>query len=112
MNTDITRSLARLLEDERRAILDGQLDSLARIAERKARLVTDLGAEPEVDLSGLRLKAERNQELLESALHGIREVAERLKEMRAARSGLETYDSHGQRRTMTADTGNTVERRA
>ena len=113
-NDETTRleALADLLERERNALISGDLDGLARLADEKERLIedaTDLNAS---GLQALREKASRNQELLNSALEGIRSVASRLDALREARDTLNTYDRSGQRQRIDTLRRPRVERRA
>lgn len=105
-------ALTDLLEQERAALLSGDIDKLARLAPHKERVLQSLDATDRPALDALHGKALRNQELIDSALQGIRDVTDRLQAMRAARRSLETYDSHGHRRSIEATVRPTVEKRA
>lgn len=119
MNKTETAHLARALDEvadrERLAILDGDFDALADITLRKAALIERLdgAASPDMKpLTTLHAKLARNQELLNSAMQGLRSVQARLVALREARDGLRTYDASGQRHRYPEVPGNTVERRA
>lgn len=105
-------ALTDLLEKERAALLSGDIDALARLAPQKERILQSLDAADRPALEALHGKALRNQELIDSALQGIRDVTERLQALRLARRSLETYDRQGQRRSIDATARPTVEKRA
>lgn len=108
--------LDELLDAERRALLIGQLDAIAAIAEEKERLIDALNAmEPEESrpaLKDLQSKVARNQVLLDGALQGIRKVAARLAALRRIRRSLETYDATGRKQTIQGEVEHKVEKRA
>lgn len=104
-----------LLEQERAALLKGDLDTVLRLLELKEGLIDRLRAleaADRPDLGQVQEKVTRNQALLNSALEGIRAVAERMADMRRVREGLETYDRRGRKTHITAGTRPSVERRA
>lgn len=96
-------ALEEVLEQERAALLAGDLTQLAAIAESKETLVAAL-VEPPVPaaelLRGLDVKLRRNQLLLNGAMEGIRAVADRVAELRRVEAGFETYGADGQRRSV------------
>lgn len=90
--------LLNLVEEERNAVLWGDLDHVARVFERKSDLIEALnGMEraDSADLEELRSRIERNQMLLEAAKRGARMALARLKSMRRSREMLTLYDAHG-----------------
>ena len=109
------RALETLLEQERAALIAGDLDALARLLPGKEQLIAALeggqSAPPDV-LRALDGKLRRNQLLLDGALDGIRAVSTRLAQLRAARGGFETYSADGRRRDIELLPQTTVERRA
>ena len=112
---DTIDSLDDLLDAERDAVLDGNLDKVARLADQKEQLMQDLGQSSGRDtiaLEALDAKVNRNQVLLHSALNGIQTVIRRLESMRRIRNSLDTYDSYGRRRTVKMQMEHTVEKRA
>lgn len=111
---DVLDALDALLEMEREALLAARLDSLAALVAEKERLMDRLAALDAAagDLTGLRGKAERNQQLMDSAMRGIRSVASRLGTLRRLRRTLETYDRAGQRKIIATPGGGQVEKRA
>lgn len=108
-------ALERLLDRERQALIDGDLGRLSDLVERKQDLIdriNALGAVDGADLDQLRRKVSRNQELLNSALDGIRAVAGRIAELRRVRRGLETYDRSGRKTCIETRARPNVEKRA
>ena len=104
-----------LLDAERGALLKGDLEGLARMAENKERLFRALNQSEQNDLAALTVldhKVKRNQLLLDSALEGIRTVARKMSALRRIRASLDTYDATGQKRIVDVDTTRSIERRA
>ncbi|MGC1497588.1 MAG: flagellar biosynthesis protein FlgN [Sulfitobacter sp.] len=112
MNFD---ALDDLLEAERDALLKGDLEKLTSMLPRKEALIDALNEGIHTDLSTLESldkKVRRNQLLLDGAMEGIRNVAQRLAELRRLRGSLETYGSDGKKRNIDVDADHTVEKRA
>lgn len=112
---DTIDSLDDVLEQERQALLHGELDKLQRLYDYKARLIDQLRVldlEDAEDIQPLTEKLNRNQSLLNSALEGIRAVTRRLDAVRQARETLETYDADGKRNTLGSRSGRTLTKRA
>ncbi len=95
---NVLDALEDLLERERRVILTGNLDLLARLAPEKSRLMSRMAiaSGPAQTFDRVRRKADRNQELLVAAASGIKSVARRLQALQESREPLRTYDSTGQ----------------
>jgi flagellar biosynthesis/type III secretory pathway chaperone len=96
----LIEALNTVLDRERTALLDGQLEHLEPLLAEKEHLIGRLNASGSVGESGLgqiNAKVTRNQELLRSAMDGIRAVSDRMAELRSVRSGLETYDRKGRK---------------
>lgn len=107
--------LDALLEDERRALLDGDLDAIASLMERKEALIDTLNAQDpgeQRDLEALQGKVDRNQALLDGALEGIRKVAGRMAAFRKIRRTLETYDRSGRKQAIQGEAEHQIEKRA
>lgn len=108
-------ALDGLLERERAALLDGDLDLLVgQLGEKKALIDTlndcaDAGGER---LEALQTKVLRNQALLDSALQGIRSVASRMSALHRIRRTLDTYDESGRKTTIESLTEPRMEKRA
>lgn len=112
---DTINALDDLLEAERTALLKGDIDQIGRLMEQKESLIDALNQQEAVDrseLENLNTKVERNQELLHSALDGIRTVARRLATMRRIRKTLDTYDAQGRKNSIVLNQESSVERRA
>lgn len=113
--TVILASLDDLLDRERIALLNGDLDAISRGLREKERLIDALNAlhgDQDEDLSAIRNKAQRNQILLESALSGVRAVADRVAALRRVRDTLETYDQSGRKTAISTLRTGQVEKRA
>lgn len=112
---DTVDSLDDLLEKERTALLDGNLDLIGRMSDQKESLIGALNEleKPDIEaLSDLNIKVVRNQALLGSALDGIKSVADRLATMRRIKNSLDTYDAQGRRKKIDMPTHGVVEKRA
>jgi len=94
----IAAELDVVLQNEKIALLDGDIDALGETAELKKSLVQEfLEHSPDSDLglSGLRDAAERNHFLLEGTLMGMRKVIERLNDLSDVAGKLNFYDVSG-----------------
>lgn len=108
-------ALDALLERERDALIEGELDELVGLFDEKKTLIERVNEKSDVAaeaLQQLQKKAARNQGLLDSALQGIRSVATRMGTLHRVRQTLDTYDESGQRRTIEARPSRKVEKRA
>lgn len=111
----IMAALDDLLEAERAALLQGDLDRMPVLLEEKSTLVESLNALDPGDkpaMGRLQDKATRNQVLLDGALQGIRQVAGRIAALRQLRHSFDTYDESGRRRTIEGGVVRRVEKRA
>lgn len=107
--------LNTLLDQERAALLDGNLEAIAALAPRKEALIDQLNTQapqPRKIMSELQGKVMRNQELLDGALEGIRTVAARMAAVQRIRRNLETYDKSGRKSEVPAIIDHKVEKRA
>jgi hypothetical protein len=91
----------RLLDLERKLILNGPLAGLKDLVARREAAVaeileneTDL---PEAFLVALKARAERNARLLLASLAGVKAGAAQVREIQAARDRLSTYSAAGAR---------------
>ena len=113
-------ALSDLLERERVALLDGDLDGLVRLLDDKRNLIDALNEQASTattsghqgELQKLQGKVARNQELLDSALQGIRSVANRMSTLHRVRRSLDTYDESGRKTTIEGLRGGSMEKRA
>ncbi|MGX9355978.1 flagellar biosynthesis protein FlgN [Roseobacteraceae bacterium S113] len=111
---DLVDEVSELLEQERQALLSGDLEAIGEMMDRKTELLEKLenaGEESLEQLTSLRETALRNQQLLDHALQGIKSVADRLAEMRKVRAQLDTYGADGNKMTFYT-ARHSVERRA
>ncbi len=107
--------LESLLDQEREAILAGEIEVVARLGTQKEAFLTAEAPPQPGDsaiLQRLRRKAEKNQHLLGSVLKGIRAVTSRLKVLRDGSGTLNTYNQQGARQTVGPAPGTSIERRA
>ncbi|WP_158965702.1 flagellar biosynthesis protein FlgN [Chachezhania sediminis] len=108
-------TLDSLLEEERAALVAGDLRQLETFLQKKSEVIELLNTTPDLEaaqLATVQAKVRRNQSLLGGALDGIRSVADRMAEMRRVRAGLDTYDRSGRRTSLSAPKKPKVERRA
>ena len=92
--------LDQILDRERAALMSGELGKLEELFARKEKLIGKLNDATELEresLEQVQIKVSRNQELLGSAMDGIRTVAARMAELRRIRKGLDVYDQSGRR---------------
>lgn len=104
-----------LLEQERAALLEGDLEAITTLLETKERLIDALNTLTEAErpeMDAVEAKVRRNQALLDGALQGIRQVAARMAALRRVRRGLETYDASGTKTTIEGEAEYSVEKRA
>ena len=112
---NIIDQLDDLLDSERLALLDGDLERISGLLEKKEALIDTLNAlEPKArpELQELQDKVVRNQALLDGALQGIRKVAARMAAYRKIRRSLETYDETGRKKIISGTIDHKVEKRA
>ena len=111
----IIDSLDDLLDGERCALLEGNLDDVARLHTRKEQLIdalNQLDCDDYAELKLLNAKVERNQTLLNTALSGIRSVTRRLAAISRVRQSLDTYDSSGRKNSVKMGVEGSIEKRA
>jgi len=113
---DTIRKLDGLLDEERAALLSGDLDDLGDMHERKAALLDVFAQQVSMtdaaELRAMQDKLARNQALLDSALSGIQSVARRLAMVRRVRQSLEFYDEGGAKASVDIGIERSVEKRA
>ncbi|MEM8754815.1 MAG: hypothetical protein AAGF90_17745 [Pseudomonadota bacterium] len=93
-----------LLELERRLLLKGQMEELARLDRRRSELERHLVAMPDdmirrnrQRVEEIRRLAARNHRLLSAYLEGARRAVARLAELEAARQSIGAYTRDGAR---------------
>lgn len=111
MNSDTTRHLSRLgdlLDEERHAVLAGDMVALERIGQLKvkaAEAIRSAGTSIDPDLKKNILdKAAHNQQLLSAASEGLKTAMARLDDLASATSQAKTYRSDGSHADMTPPT--------
>ena len=89
----------RLLDLERKVILNGPLSGLRPLVDRREAAMAEIlaaGTElPEAFLVALKARAERNSRLIAASLAGVRAGAAQIEKIHAARDGLRTYTAAG-----------------
>ena len=107
-------ALEKLLEKERKALLDGRLEKVEEIVNRKRQLVEKgvLKGVATAVVMRIQQQASQNQLLLEAAVRGLKSVSARLDEMRKGASGLNTYDNNGNRATLGRKDSHKLQHRA
>lgn len=110
----IIAKLDVLLDEERAALLGGDLGRIGACVAEKERLIDALNVAQDLrhDLGALQAKLVRNQGLLDGALQGIRSVAARMVTYRQIRKSMDTYDGQGRKQTIAGEVARTVQKRA
>lgn len=112
---DYIDELDTVLEEERTALLSGDLSALEPIIARKEEAIqrlNELDALEQAEFTEVQSKVTRNQALLDSAMQGIRSVAARMAEIRRVRKGLDVYDKAGRKTRYGTNNRLTLEKRA
>ncbi len=112
---EVVKRLESLLEEERAALIEGDLKRVSGFLDDKQDLIERLNRDHSggaKELQILQVKVERNQDLLDSALQGIRKVSARIATFRSIRRSLETYDEQGRKRIIEGEISRRVEKRA
>ncbi|EBA17094.1 hypothetical protein RSK20926_08992 [Roseobacter sp. SK209-2-6] len=107
--------LDEILDEERSALVRGELEKIESLVTRKERIIEQLNAIDDLErkeLNKVQTKVSRNQELLNSAMDGIRSVATRMAELRKVRKGLDVYDRTGRRSRYGTLSGTRLEKRS
>ena len=111
----LLKQLNDLLERERTALLAGDLAALPGLLDETERAIATLESCKLPDrekVEKIQSKIVRNQSLISGAIAGIQDVSIRMKAIRRARGGLETYDHAGIRTRYTTTSPGKVEKRA
>ncbi len=114
MSANTLEALNTILDQEREALLQGDLDHLSTLLVSKEELINEMNAKPQTDLTAMQKldgKVKRNQLLLDGAMEGIRAVAKRLAHLRQVQGGLETYGPDGKRHDILLAPDSSVEHR-
>lgn len=114
MSANTLEALDIILDEEREALLQGDLDQLSTLLVSKEALISEMNDTPQSDLTAMQRldsKVKRNQLLLDGAMEGIRAVALRLAHLRQIKGALETYGPDGKRHDITLEPDSSVEHR-
>jgi hypothetical protein len=91
--------ILRLLDLERKVILNGPLAGLRPLVERREAAMAELleaeGQLPEAFLVALKARAERNSRLILASLAGVRAAAAQIDRINETRDQLRTYTAGG-----------------
>ena len=91
--------ILRLLDLERKVILNGPLTGLKALVERREAVMAEIlaaGSElPEAFLVALKARAERNSRLILASLAGVKSGVSQIEQINAARDELRTYTAAG-----------------
>lgn len=91
------KSLVKVLELERNALLTGKLEAIDQIKQQKDQLAEYLSSGPTElsieDLQSLQALSRRNNRLYDAALQGLGSARARVDGWREAQHGLTTYTS-------------------
>ncbi|MBK0325727.1 flagellar biosynthesis protein FlgN [Rhodobacteraceae bacterium F11138] len=112
---DLINALDSLLDREKHALLKGDVEQVGKLLHTKEQLIDQINilqTAEQLQLAAVQEKVTRNQALLNSALDGIRAVADRMADLRKVRGGLETYDQRGQKQKFGTQSFSSVEKRA
>ncbi|HMQ93642.1 MAG TPA: hypothetical protein PKA33_13895 [Amaricoccus sp.] len=91
--------ILRLLDLERKVILNGPLSSLRTLVDRRERAIADiLSVQKELPaefVATLKAKAERNSRLLLASLAGVKAASDQVERIETSRRELRTYTAAG-----------------
>ena len=89
----------RLLDQERKVLLEGPLSDLPALGEKRDALLAELLADPAdlpaAFLAALKSKAERNRRLILASLNGVTAAEAQIARIDAAQGALRTYSPEG-----------------
>lgn len=100
MSNKAVQRLHQLLETERAALRAGDMDAVHGLTEEKEALLQQFDKKNAQELSHLSKDLARNEALLLAARDGVALVQVTLRQQRAARETLSTYDSTGKATTI------------
>lgn len=111
----LINELDDILDQERSALVRGALDQIEDLLARKEKIIAQLNTIDNLErtaLAQVQTKVSRNQELLNSAMEGIRSVATRMAELRRVKKGLDVYDRAGRKESYGTTMGQRLEKRS
>jgi flagellar biosynthesis/type III secretory pathway chaperone len=104
-----------ILDRERSALVRGELTQIEELLAQKEAIIAQLNTIDNLEraaLAKVQTKVSRNQELLNSAMEGIRSVATRMSELRKVKKGLDVYDRAGRKARYGTTMGQRLEKRS
>lgn len=109
----LAEQLLAHLDEERQAILVGAYDVLHSLGAAKTLLFAqmDRNPPPRDMLALIGRRAARNMRLMDTAIRGIKDAADRIAQLREVRRGFDTYGADG-RKQVHPTSDPTVERKA
>lgn len=110
-----TSTLTDLLNQEHKALLEGDLDQVTKLFATKEALFDQICVDPPNDIGEMRKlekKIKRNHLLLDGALEGIRRVADRMTALKRVQTSIDTYGADGCKQKILLKPTSTIERRA
>lgn len=110
MGNRAVEQLRRLLQEEREALLTGDLATVGAMVAEKESLTQKIEATNPLELKLLSEDLARNGALLAAAKMGVDRVIATLRDQRAARMSLSTYNSDGQPTKISQPVGKTERR--
>lgn len=110
MSKKAAQKLAELLAIERDALLAGDLEKVATLANDKESLAAEFDGADGRELAAMSGALARNGALIAAARDGVTTVLETLRQQRAARMTLSTYDKSGKPATISQPTRGTERR--
>lgn len=94
--------IVECLDKERAVMLDGQLQDLAPLVEKREALVAGLEGIPGIDdpqfrplIEDIQSRSKRNASLMEASMQGLRDGRAVLETIRETQARLGTYDAGG-----------------
>lgn len=85
----------RILDAERKALIQGDLDSVVGFVSEKEGLVAEFEDADGAELKALSFKLAQNERLLNAARAGVKDAVSTVKKLHAARTSLSSYDRSG-----------------
>ena len=110
-----TQRLLAVLEKERAALLDGDLQNLGDFVMLKSEILDTLSSKniPKAqDWHIVQSRLKENQRLIEAALNGLLSVNDKLQEARHAFERLSIYDPTGKKTSYAVNVPRKLERKA
>ncbi|WP_152452225.1 MULTISPECIES: hypothetical protein [unclassified Roseivivax] len=114
MNQQIFDKLDSLLEEEHRALLKGDFESIGDLLKEKQRILDMIGLDEDAAYldAPIIYKLRRNLTLYDEALAGLRAVAQRIGNSSKTRAELRIYGKDGHTTSFVTEARKALERRA